>query len=155
MKSILEVAAKVIVILIAIYFVADMFKRPEPIPEVVTTIKYEPGRPDTVTVRDTVYISATVPVTEEEDGRLSIDTLIVHDEYTSVHIWSRDIVVEGLRVDVQTIVRQVHIHTVDTLKIIETRTFEKKIPWYRSQTFGIVIGATGTVAVLWATRRLE
>jgi hypothetical protein len=154
----LDFAIKVIAIVVAVYVISGFFSQPEPVTIIETEIEYLPGKPDTVVVRDTVYVDATFPVTAEEvDGRvvLSLDTLHIHDESISVRVWSRDIAVEGVKISVTSIVTQVEITAVDTLREVVTRTIEKQIPWYKSQTMGIVIGATGTLAVLWATRRLE
>lgn len=156
MKDVLEFLLKVVVLAIGIYFLAGALKGPEPIPEPQITTEYIQAEPDTVTVLDTVYVQAVFPVkadTVDEGIKLSLDTLHIHDEYTSVRVWSRDIAVEGVKIDVRTIVKQVEIVRVDTLyveKIIHIPPPKQR--FYETREFGFVAGFTAAILTAYSIR---
>jgi hypothetical protein len=145
----LEYIATLGILVIAAVLVHNALRKPEP--EVVTVTEYKPGKPDTVLVRDTLHTSATIPP-KVESGKITVDTLIVHDEYTSVRVWSRDVALEGIKVDIKSIVREVHITRVDTLFVYQTKIVKQKPRWHERREFGFVLGVAATIMTVKAIK---
>jgi hypothetical protein len=152
----LEMIATTAVVMIAALLAFNTLNRPEPNTTVETATDYREGRSDTVFVRDTVYVpEVNIPVEQEEDGRLTIDTLFTVDSTATIHVWSRDIALEGLNIRASYAIQTVEIVRVDTLRIVETRTVEKRLKWYETREFGFVAGCAVTLGTVWAVRRVN